>query len=58
VVAEILRAHPGLSTSLHTMDSPGIARAVAMGRTDLTPRISEFRLQVRIANACAQSNPR
>ncbi len=35
VVAEFLREHPGLSVSLHTMDSPGIAQAVATGRADL-----------------------
>jgi DNA-binding transcriptional LysR family regulator len=35
VVAEFLRDHPGLSISLHTTDSPGIAQAVATGRADL-----------------------
>lgn len=35
VVAAFLRRHPGLSVSLHTMDSPGIAQAVASGRADL-----------------------
>jgi DNA-binding transcriptional LysR family regulator len=35
VVSEFLRRNPGLSVSLHTMDSPGIAQAVATGRADL-----------------------
>src|SRR6185437_12436436 len=34
-VAAFLRNYPGLSISLHTMDSPGITQAVATGRADL-----------------------
>jgi DNA-binding transcriptional LysR family regulator len=35
IVAAFLRQHPGLSVSLQTMDSPGVAQAVASGRADL-----------------------
>ena len=35
IVAEFLRRYPGLSVSLHTMDLPAIAQAVATGRVDL-----------------------
>jgi DNA-binding transcriptional LysR family regulator len=35
VVAAFLQDHPGLSVSLHTMDSPAVAQAVATGRVDL-----------------------
>lgn len=35
IVAEFLRRHPGLSVSMHSMDSPAIAQAVATGRADL-----------------------
>lgn len=35
VIAAFLRAHPGISVSLHTLDSPGTAQAVATGRSDL-----------------------
>ncbi|HWL79413.1 MAG TPA: LysR substrate-binding domain-containing protein [Roseomonas sp.] len=35
LVAAFLRRHPGLSLSLQTMDSPGVAQAVASGRADL-----------------------
>jgi DNA-binding transcriptional LysR family regulator len=34
VVAAFLQSHPGLSVSLHTMDSPAVAQAVATGRVD------------------------
>jgi DNA-binding transcriptional LysR family regulator len=44
VVAEFLREHPGLSVSLHTMDSPGIAQAVGTGRADLG--IAQFEVLV------------
>ena len=35
IVAEFLRRYPGLSISMHSMDSPTIAQAVATGRADL-----------------------
>lgn len=35
VLTPFLRAHPGLSASLQSLDSPGTAQAVATGRADI-----------------------
>lgn len=44
LVAEFLRAHPGLSVSLQTMDSPHATQAVATGHADLG--IAQFEVPV------------
>ena len=54
VVARFLRSHPGLSISIHTADSPGIAQEVATRRVDLG--IAQFRVPtqgVRYERLCS-----
>lgn len=54
IAARFLRAHPGLSMSLQSTDSPGIAQMVASRRADLG--IAQFRVAtegVRYERLCA-----